>query len=96
MPSAYLIADVDVHDPVAYEDYRKLSTLAMQAHGAEVCIRGGQVEVLEGDWQPKRVVMLKFPSMEAARRFHDSPEYRKARAVREPVSTMRMIIVAGV
>ncbi len=95
MPNAYLIANVDVHDPVQYEEYKKLSTLAMKAHGAEVCIRGGRVEVMEGNWAPSRVVMLKFPSMDAARNFYNSPEYGAAIAARQGIADMRMIIVEG-
>ena len=96
MPSAYLIANVDVTDPVQYEEYKKLSSIAMKAHGAEICIRGGKVEVLEGDWNPSRFVMLKFPSVEAAHRFYDSPEYAAARKARAGAAVMRMIIVEGV
>ncbi len=95
MPSAYLIANIDVHDPVQYEEYKKLSTLAMKANGAEVCIRGGRVEALEGDWLPSRVVMLKFPSMDAARAFYTSPEYAAAIQARKGIADMRMIIVEG-
>ena len=93
---AYLISDITVTDPAQYEEYKKLSTLAMQAHGAEVCIRGGAMQVLEGDWSPQRVVVLKFPSVEHARAFYDSPEYTKARAARAGAATMRMIVVEGV
>jgi uncharacterized protein (DUF1330 family) len=96
MTSAYIIANVEVTDPAQYEDYKKWSTAAMQAHGAEVCVRGGKIEVLEGDWQPERLVILKFPSVEAARRFNDSPEYGKARASRQGAAVMRMILVEGV
>ena len=96
MPSAYIIANVRVTDPVAYEEYKKLSTLAMQAHGAEPCVRGGAVTVLEGDWQPDRVVVLKFPSVEQAKRFYESPEYRKARDARADCAVMRMVLVEGV
>ena len=96
MPSAYIIANVQVTDPVQYEQYRRLSTIAMQAHGAEVCVRGGAVEVLEGDWQPDRVVVLKFPSVEAARAFNQSPEYRQAQAARVGAALMRMVLVEGV
>ena len=95
MPSAYIIANVSVTDPVQYEDYKKLSTLAMQAHGAEVCVRGGRIEVVEGDWSPERLVVLKFPSIEAARRFESSPEYAKARAARQGAAQMRMLLVEG-
>ena len=96
MPSAYLIANVDVTDPVQYEEYKKLSSIAMKAHGAEICIRGGKVEALEGDWNPSRFVMLKFPSVEAAHRFYDSPEYAAARKARAGAAIMRMIVVEGV
>jgi uncharacterized protein (DUF1330 family) len=95
MTSAYIIANVEVTDPVQYEDYKKWSSAAMQAHGAEVCVRGGAVEVLEGDWAPQRIVVLKFSSVEAARRFNDSPEYGKARAARQGAAVMRMIVVEG-
>lgn len=95
MPSAYIIANVTVTNPAQYEEYRKLSTLAMQSHGAEPCVRGGAVQVLEGDWQPDRMVVLKFPSVEAARRFYDSTEYSRARQAREGAAVMRMIVVEG-
>jgi uncharacterized protein (DUF1330 family) len=96
MSSAYIIANVDVTNPEQYEDYKKLSTIAMKAHGAEICIRGGKVEVLEGDWAPQRFVMLKFPSVEQARRFYDSAEYGAARRAREGAAVMRMVLVEGV
>lgn len=96
MSSAYILANVQVTDPTQYEEYRKFSSLAMQAHGAEVCIRGGKVEVLEGDWTPERVVLLKFPTVEAARTFYDSAEYTKARAAREGAAVMRMVLIEGV
>ena len=96
MSSAYIIANVTVTNPQQYEEYKKWSSAAMQAHNAEVCVRGGSVEVLEGDWQPERLVMLKFPSVEAARRFDASPEYGKARAARQGAAIMRMVIVEGV
>lgn len=96
MPSAYVFANVQVTDPQQYEQYKKLSTIAMQAHGAEVCVRGGQVDVLEGDWSPERVVVLKFPSVEKARAFYASPEYQAAKAAREGAAVMRMVLIEGV
>ncbi len=94
--SAYIIADVDVTDPQQYEAYKRWSSAAIQAHGAEVLVRGGAVTVLEGDWQPSRIVVLRFPSVEAARAFHDSPEYRRAREARAGAAVMRLIAVEGV
>ena len=95
MPAAYLIADVEVTDPVQYETYKQLSSAAMRAHGAEVCVRGGALDVLEGDWQPARLVVLKFPSVAKARAFYDSPEYRLARDERDGAAIMRMVVVEG-
>ena len=93
--SGYVIANVRVTDAAQYEEYKRFSTLAMQAHGAEVCVRGGALQVLEGDWQPDRIVILKFPSVERAKAFYDSAEYRKARDAREGAAVMRMVVVEG-
>ena len=94
--SGYVIANVQVTDPAQYEEYKKWSTAAMQAHNAEVCVRGGQVAVLEGDWAPERIVILKFPTFEAAKAFYDTPEYLKAREARAGAAIMRMVVVEGV
>ena len=93
--SGYIIAHVQVTDPVQYEEYKKWSTAAMQAYNAEVCVRGGQVAVLEGDWSPERIVILKFPSFDAAKAFYDTPEYLKAREARAGAAIMRMVVVEG-
>ena len=93
--SAYVIANIRITDPVQYEEYKRLSTIAINAYGAQVCVRGGEVTVLEGDWQPDRVVVLKFASVERAKAFYDSPEYLAARQAREHAADMRMVVVAG-
>ena len=67
----------------------------MKTYGAEVCVRGGAIEVLEGDWHPERLVILKFSSSEQARRFEASPEYTSARAARQGAAVMRMLLVEG-
>ena len=94
--AAYILANVTVTHPEPYDDYRRLSTVAMKAHGAEVLVRGGQTTVLEGDWTPERVVLLKFPTAEAAQAFYDSPEYGAARQAREGIAVMRMVLIEGV
>ena len=96
MPSAYIIANVRVTNPEQYEEYKKWSTAAFAAHKAEICVRGGKVEVMEGDWQPERVVIAKFPSVDAAKAFYDSAEYLKARKAREGAAIMRLVVVEGV
>ncbi len=93
--AAYIIADVEVTDPEQYGEYRKLSSAAFEAHGVQPLARGGATERLEGR-DPGRIVVLRFESMDAAKAFYDSPEYRKARAAREGAAVMNMLIVEGV
>ncbi|MBN4663940.1 DUF1330 domain-containing protein [Escherichia coli] len=96
MKPAYIIADVTVTNDEQYAEYRKWSTQAMQAHGAEVLVRGGAIEVLEGDWQPSRLVVLKFADHARARAFYDSETYQHAKSLRAQAGIMRMLIVDGV
>lgn len=92
---AYLIVETEITDPVAYEVYKSLSPLAVAAHGGRFLARGGDLAVLEGDWQPNRLVIVEFPDLATATRFYDSPEYVKARNAREGAATLRMVAVAG-
>ena len=94
--AAYLIVDCEVTDPARYEEYKKLAPAAIAAYGGRYVARGGATAVLEGDWQPKRVVVLEFPDADAAQRFYASPEYGAARAVRTGAARMNMILVEGV
>jgi uncharacterized protein (DUF1330 family) len=94
--SAYIIAEVDVTDEARMKVYREWSTRAMQEHGAKVLVRGGTVEPLEGNWQPRRIVVLEFASLAAARAYYDSETYTHARMLREGAGSMRMIAVEGV
>ena len=94
--SAYIVVDGDVTDPVRYEAYKKLAQTAIAKHGGRYLVRGGETRVLEGDWQPNRIVVLEFPSANAIRRFYTSPEYKAARAQREGAAQMNMIAVEGV
>ncbi len=93
---AYVIAEADVSDPEKYEGYRKLTPGAIAAHGGRFIVRGGRTEALEGDWRPKRVVVIEFPSFERAKAFYDSPEYLAARKARAGAATMDLILVDGV
>ncbi len=94
---AYVIADVDVLDSAKYEEYKKLTPQAIAKHGGRFLTRGGQTAVLEGDWRPGRVVLIEFPSLEAARSFYTSVEYTAARRARGGATRrMNMIAVEGV
>jgi uncharacterized protein (DUF1330 family) len=94
--SAYILADVTVTDEAQMVRYREWSTRAMQEFGAEVLVRGGNAEALEGAWLPQRVVVLKFEDRATARAYYDSETYRHARTVREGAGSIDMILVDGV
>jgi uncharacterized protein (DUF1330 family) len=93
---AYLIAEIDVTDPAGFEEYRQLVPATIQQYGGRFLVRGGAVEALEGDWQPKRVVVTEFPSLEQARRWYNSEEYREAKALRFKTARSKVILVEGV
>ena len=93
---AYVIVDVNVHDPEGYAEYRQLSGASVQQYGGQFLVRGGAVEVAEGDWQPGRFVVIQFPSMEQAKTWYNSPEYTHARAIRQRYSDGRLFFVEGV
>jgi uncharacterized protein (DUF1330 family) len=92
---AYVIADIDVHDPDAYAPYRAESTATVAEHGGRWVVRGGAHEVAEGDWRPGRLVVIEFPSMEAARGWYESERYRAAAEVRRAASTGSVVFVEG-
>ncbi|MEO6271442.1 MAG: DUF1330 domain-containing protein [Lautropia sp.] len=95
--SAYVIAEVKVSDPARYDAYRALSPGAIAAAGGRFLVRGGAVEVFEGNWQPGRVVVLEFDTMAAAKAFYDSALYRQARDARAGATELfDMICVEGI
>ena len=93
--SAYLICDVDVKDPAAYEGYKAQVPAFIRKHGGEYLVRGGAHEVLEGDWQPTRLVVFRFPDKAAVKAFMDDPEYRPLAALRHRVARTDMVVVDG-
>jgi uncharacterized protein (DUF1330 family) len=93
--SAYVIVEIDIHDPALYEDYKKLTPGSLTPYGGKFVVRGGKAETLEGDWRPKRIVVLEFPSAEKAKSWWDSDTYRHARGIRQRAAHTRMIVVEG-
>ncbi|MBV8064254.1 MAG: DUF1330 domain-containing protein [Actinobacteria bacterium] len=93
---AYVIVEVDVLDPEQYEKYRAASPEAVAAGGGKFIARGGELAVLEGDWNPSRLVVLEFPDLESAKRWYDSEAYREARKLREGAADFHMVAVQGV
>ena len=95
--SAYLLIDLaHVHDPIAYAEYRVHVSEGLLAAGGEYLVRGGPVEVLEGTWQPGRVVVVRFASAESARRWWSSAGYAALREQRQTSTTTHMVLVKGV
>jgi len=93
--SAYLIANVDVQDPEKYEDYRTRTGAIVAKHGGQFIVRGGKVHPLEGNPEIHRLVIIEFPSLEAAQGFYDSPEYQEVIPFRTLASDGRLFIVEG-
>ena len=93
--AVYVITRIEVTDPVRYENYKALTPEAVAAHDGRFIVRGGEMEVLEGEPEHRRVVVVEFADMDTARRFYDSEEYRAARAAREGAASVQMIVVAG-
>ena len=93
--SAYIIVEIEVVDPVGYEEYKKQAAATVHQHGGKYIVRGGKTEVLEGDWKPKRIVLLEFPTMERAKEWLNCEEYREPRKMRHRTAKTNMILVEG-
>jgi uncharacterized protein (DUF1330 family) len=94
--AAYVVVQVDVKDPERYADYRVMVPPTLAKYGGRFIVRGGKTETLEGDWAPKRFVVVEFPSLEQAKAWWASPEYAEAKALRQATSETQMIVVEGV
>ena len=93
--TGYIIARVNVTDPAKYEDYKALSPGAVAAHGGRFLVRGGAMKTLEGEPEDRRVVVLEFPTMEAAETFYHSAEYAAAKEKRHGAAEFQMILLEG-
>ena len=93
---AYVIVEIDIVDPVGYEEYKKLASATVEKYGGRYIVRGGKTEVLEGDWNPKRIVVLQFDSIEQAKGWLNCEEYREPRKMRHRTARTNMIVVEGV
>lgn len=93
--AAYVVVQVEVKDPVRYENYKKLVPASLAKFGGRFLVRGGTVTTIEGDWAPKRFVVVEFPDVERAKAWWASEEYAEAKALRQATSSTQMIIVEG-
>jgi len=94
--SAFIIVEVEVLDKERYETYKQMVPPSLEAYGGKFLVRGGSVETLEGEWSPKRLVILEFSSMEQAKAWWESQEYSEAKALRQATARTQMILAAGV
>lgn len=93
--SAYLIVNVDLRDPAAYEEYKAKVPALIARHGGEYLARGGEHEVYEGDWRPKRVVLFRFPDRAAIRALMEDPDYAPLKALRQRIASSDLVAVDG-
>jgi len=94
--AAYLIVDIDVRDPERYAEYVKAVPPTIAKYGGKYLARGGRAERIEGEWSPKRFVVLEFPTYEMAKEWWSCEEYRGPKALRQSASVANMILAEGI
>ena len=95
MPKCYVIGDVTVHDPERYPDYSSQTESTLEPFGGRFIVRGPEVQQLEGEWSPGRVVVIEFPDRESAQGWWDSEAYEAIKPIRREASTGNLILVDG-
>ncbi|HSF53783.1 MAG TPA: DUF1330 domain-containing protein [Algoriphagus sp.] len=90
---AFVLVEVNIQDASLYEEYKKLTPASVEAYGGKFVIRGNPVQVMEGEWKHDRLVLLEFPNKEIALEWYNSPEYQKAKKIREKASSANFFIV---
>lgn len=93
--AAYVIVEIETSDASLMAEYRDLARPIVESHGGRYIARGGATTTLEGGWDPQRIVILEFPSVDAARGWWSSDDYAPVKAMRERAGTSRMLIVEG-
>jgi uncharacterized protein (DUF1330 family) len=93
--AAYVIVEIFIKDPEEYEAYKKLTPATLAAHNGKFIVRGGENEILEGEWKPGRIVVLEFPTMEQAKKWWSSEEYAPAKKIRQNCADTKMVLVEG-
>jgi uncharacterized protein (DUF1330 family) len=94
---AYLIVEMNISDMEQYKQYMAEAPASVKAFGGEYLVRGGRHETLEGDWQPHRVAVLRFPSYAQAKAFYDDAQYTRVRGLRQGATEyFNMVLVEGV
>jgi uncharacterized protein (DUF1330 family) len=90
---AYVVVNIEVEDPVPYETYKQNAAATVLKHGGRYIARGGEVQVLEGDWSPKRLVILEFPNAERAREWWNSSDYAGPKSLRQSCAKSQLVLL---
>jgi uncharacterized protein (DUF1330 family) len=93
--AAYVIADINVLNRTSYDAYRQNTAVTLAAYGGKFLVRGGNADVIEGDWQPNRLVMIEFEDASKAREWLNSPAYNVLKPIRQSAARTNMILVEG-
>ncbi|MGA7614434.1 MAG: DUF1330 domain-containing protein [Thermoanaerobaculia bacterium] len=93
---AFVLVQIDVHDPETYDRYKSMTAPSLVPFDGRFVVRGGKVETLEGSWSPRRLVILEFPTSDAARAWWSSPGYAEAKKLRQASASTEMILIEGV
>ena len=94
--AAYIIVEVSITNPGEYEAYKKLTPATVAAYDGKFIVRGAHTETLEGEWQPERIVVIEFPSVERAKEWWGSEAYSKVKEIRQKNAKTKMLVVEGV
>jgi uncharacterized protein (DUF1330 family) len=94
--AVYVIVNIHIKDLAAYDAYKTGVPSLVRKHGGEYLVRGGATEVLEGDWIPSRIALLKFPDMAAVKTFLNDPEYQPLKSLRHRIADTQMVAVEGI
>ncbi len=92
---AYIIADVDVQNPEAFEAYKQPTAASIARYGGRFLVQSSSHEVLEGTWNPRRLVVLEFPTIEVAKRWYASEKYGEAKALRLKYAVSSLLLAEG-
>lgn len=93
--AAYFVVDLEITNPAGFEEYRRLVPPLIAKYDGRYLVRGGAFEVLEGEWKPKRLTVIEFPSAARAKEFYNSKEYREIVGLRLKAAKTNLLLVEG-
>jgi uncharacterized protein (DUF1330 family) len=92
---AYFVAEVEVLDPTAFQEYVKGAPATVAAYGGKYIARGGAIEIFEGSWEPKRLTIVQFESVARVKEWFNSPEYAPFKEIRKKTTRANLLVTEG-